>query len=61
MQGLSKLEAICKLQILVNNVLHNVELQVITLVRTDTTLDLSQKAEKSITSNSMPSIVVNLD
>ena len=48
MQGLSKLEAICKLQILVNNVLHNVELQVITLVRTDTTLDLSQKAEKSM-------------
>jgi hypothetical protein len=32
----------------VNNVPYNVWLSVITLIRTDTTLDLSQKAEKSM-------------
>jgi hypothetical protein len=47
-QDASKLVVICKLQTLVNNVPYNVWLSVITLIRTDTTLDLSQKAEKSI-------------
>ncbi len=47
-QDASKLYVICRLQILVNNVPYNVWLSVITLIRTDTTLDLSQKAEKSM-------------
>jgi hypothetical protein len=47
-QDASKLVVICKLQTLVNNVPYNVWLSVITLIRTDTTLDLSQKAEKSM-------------
>ena len=43
----SKLYTIFMLQTFVNHFLHIVEIIAIKLLRTDTTLDLSQKAEKS--------------
>ena len=47
MEGLSKLIASSSFKKLVNQESYNVGISVIKLIRTDTTLDLSQKAEKS--------------